>query len=838
MSGHSTTLPRDALQVPGPGRSGPIKLRLESFGVTHRGAEIVKGIDAYLLSGELVAIVGEIDSAHSALLDAISGQGLRSNRFDKDTGGISLNGRSFLPRARRATVGAVPLIPRGTWMRGTVQEAFRYAVEASPGFRLHEAGQVTDWLIEEMALESERHRMCATLPLDKKRLLALGIEIAADKPILCLPDPTFALGLVARNTLLHALRRHAEHRGTLILLSVSQEALPQMEQRISLDRILLMRRGKLIYGGLRRDMIPYFKQLGFSPPREGDGLVSWLAGVAGGYEENERMVAELPVVFSGSIHRSDRKEEVEAIATDLVKRRLPWLWSRWHDVASQWTERFNAAIGVDHSPYKRRARAILAYAYQYTQHEFSQHEFQHEVSQHEFQRWFSSWSGFGPHVAEALYHKAHATQRHLDSTAWKWSIETTRGLSWSQLREAIDNWELPHQRSNKARHAFSLGIALRSLLPCCTPVEGGGGTPELKYAAELVRLEALAKQDGLQRLEKARRAEANVLKLKLSLAEAERKALQVEAELEQEQLVRDVTRHAGKAPPIEDGKYGEGSLIELIFGASNDTVLPIAQFMRVPETHIYEAISRPDEGVAAIELEVAAHGTDEDREVLQYVLYQRSGSNQRKWPNGILDKGREDGLQLDDFAAMQEAKVAKLSRAMCLALRLYTTCMYRSLNNPMRRELSEAHPHPYPVTMYLLSEGVKRLRAVDGQSDRANTKAVLWRGMRNMKLSDADEFSRNGGGAEKAPMSTTHDLAVAIRYSTSKSSILLRLATEGFRERGADLRWISAFPGESEVLYPPLTYLRKTYEQEIRVPIPDENDEYVFRVIFVKPSFG
>ena len=52
------------------------------------------------------------------------------------------------------------------------------------------------------------------------------------------------------------------------------------------------------------------------------------------------------------------------------------------------------------------------------------------------------------------------------------------------------------------------------------------------------------------------------------------------------------------------------------------------------------------------------------------------------------------------------------------------------------------------------------------------------------------------------------------------------------------LRWISAFPGESEVLYPPLTYLRKTYEQEIRVPIPDENDEYVFRVIFVKPSFG
>ena len=71
---------------------------------------------------------------------------------------------------------------------------------------------------------------------------------------------------------------------------------------------------------------------------------------------------------------------------------------------------------------RERARAILAYAYQYTQLEFSQHEFQHEVSQHEFQGWFSSWSGFGPHVAEALYHKAHATQRHLDSTAWSGAL--------------------------------------------------------------------------------------------------------------------------------------------------------------------------------------------------------------------------------------------------------------------------------------------------------------------------------------------------------------------------------------------------------------------------------
>jgi hypothetical protein len=61
-------------------------------------------------------------------------------------------------------------------------------------------------------------------------------------------------------------------------------------------------------------------------------------------------------------------------------------------------------------------------------------------------------------------------------------------------------------------------------------------------------------------------------------------------------------------------------------------------------------------------------------------------------------------------------------------------------------------------------------------------------------------------------MSTTSDLEVALRYavdlSTSGSVLLLRLRTSSFMERGADLTFVSAFPGEAEVLYPPLTYLQ------------------------------
>ena len=63
-------------------------------------------------------------------------------------------------------------------------------------------------------------------------------------------------------------------------------------------------------------------------------------------------------------------------------------------------------------------------------------------------------------------------------------------------------------------------------------------------------------------------------------------------------------------------------------------------------------------------------------------------------------------------------------------------------------------------------------------------------------------------------MSTTRNLAIAVKYSTSASSVLFRLKTRSSMERGADIAWLSCFPGEQEFLYPPLTYMQpvKVYE--------------------------
>ena len=282
----------------------------------------------------------------------------------------------------------------------------------------------------------------------------------------------------------------------------------------------------------------------------------------------------------------------------------------------------------------------------------------------------------------------------------------------------------------------------------------------------------------------------------------------------------------------------EADLRELILGKNADSALPIAAFMCVDENVIGRAMLADDDGLAAIESEFTAHGAPEVLEAFHYIRYGATGDSTRQWSNGVLDHGRPTGQRLEWFCRQPEAQGAKLTPGMVLAVRLYTTACYSCINNPLRgldlqfkpRKLSPAQPHPFPVTVHLLTEAIKRLRAVEANSSTQGDHVTLWRGMRNMTFGDG--FLKSGG-SEMAPMSTTRDLAVAVKYSASDCSVLLKLETGSFRERGADLMWISAFPVESECLFPPLTHLAPTGRcQEVHA------EGITFTVVQVKPSFG
>jgi hypothetical protein len=146
-------------------------------------------------------------------------------------------------------------------------------------------------------------------------------------------------------------------------------------------------------------------------------------------------------------------------------------------------------------------------------------------------------------------------------------------------------------------------------------------------------------------------------------------------------------------------------------------------------------------GVAAIVEEAAALGDEVLSECLNYVLHERAGSSERAFQNGWLRDRAPDGsellgrhgMTLADFCALDVALDAQLSEGHVVALRLYSTAAFAAINQPMRNLKTRRaragekvgadgrvpieppqllEPHPLPVTMVFIYEGLKRMRAV------------------------------------------------------------------------------------------------------------------------------
>ena len=191
---------------------------------------------------------------------------------------------------------------------------------------------------------------------------------------------------------------------------------------------------------------------------------------------------------------------------------------------------------------------------------------------------------------------------------------------------------------------------------------------------------------------------------------------------------------------------------------------------------------------------------------LHYIIHE-AAVEKKEW-NGVRDCGRA-GHRLENFAELPQAKAAKLKKEEVAGLRFYTSHSFNALNIPMRDQERQG-PHPLPGIMMNIQAALKQLRALGSEDASSKQTVVLWRGMSYMQL--PPKF-KDEGGTELAPMSTTTDVSVAISYAVNRdtrSALLFRFVTRNNLERGADVQWLSMFPGESETLFPPLTFLQRT----------------------------
>jgi len=206
----------------------------------------------------------------------------------------------------------------------------------------------------------------------------------------------------------------------------------------------------------------------------------------------------------------------------------------------------------------------------------------------------------------------------------------------------------------------------------------------------------------------------------------------------------------------------------------------------------------------------------EVRENARYVILQTCKGDQVMGNDGHVirrDPGRDENYDLNTFHDAVDSKTARLELHEVAALRLYTSSSFRVINGPARLKLTQKTKpkHPTPALIVSISDGLKKLRANNMQTKIFRPR-YLWRGMRNLQVGTSFMLD---GGTELACMSTSSNLDIVAKYADSKAPLLLRLRVDSPMEMGADISWLSIFPGEKEVLYPPLTFLKPLFQQAI-----------------------
>jgi len=274
------------------------------------------------------------------------------------------------------------------------------------------------------------------------------------------------------------------------------------------------------------------------------------------------------------------------------------------------------------------------------------------------------------------------------------------------------------------------------------------------------------------------------------------------------------------APPTGEPE-AKFQVQNLILGHADEAALGLNAALGIDEEdELPELLALKEK---AIIMEFQRHGSAEDKANLNYILacqarqeplpeHIRQQIESGKYHGGAIagedfDVGH-DGMRFDDFVNHEHSRLARLGRAHVLALRLYTSTSYPCFNKHLRQR---TQPHPFKMSVYYLSDGVKKLRSVAAKTDKDFAKEVsLWRGMQNMAL--ADDF-RHNGGTELAPMSTSHSKSVAAKYAMSATPLIFHFRARALG-KGVSIGFLSLYPKEEEYLYPPLTYLSYVGDEE------------------------
>lgn len=218
--------------------------------------------------GEVVAILGEVRSGKSLILNILAGN-VELNRGDRLTGRVLVNG---FKRGRRWRRLCALVTQSQEEYHGllTIEEQLLFRSELSlPANWSHTKRiKVVEWVLKSLDLDSDRHVRIEKLSICQHRRLSIGLALVGLPRILLLDEPTEGLDPTRALELIKTIRKVTLRRQMTTIITAKQirESVIPMA-----DKILLLAQGSTVYYGYFSDARNYFKnRLGVTIPESGD----------------------------------------------------------------------------------------------------------------------------------------------------------------------------------------------------------------------------------------------------------------------------------------------------------------------------------------------------------------------------------------------------------------------------------------------------------------------------------------------------------------------------------------------------------------------------------------
>lgn len=224
---------------------------------------ILKGVNAYMPSGSLTAIIGSSGSGKTSLLNTLSNR-VAGGRL-KTTGDVTYNGSSQISSIRSAYVMQQDvLLPTLT-----VRETLRYSAELRlpPPTTTEERERVVQNVILELGLKecadtrigNNVHKGCSG---GEKRRTSLAVQMLSNPSVLFCDEVTTGLDAATAFQLVATLKALAD-KGRTIICSIHQ---PRSEIWQLFEHVVLLAKGSPLYSGRSVECLPYFEHLGYILP--------------------------------------------------------------------------------------------------------------------------------------------------------------------------------------------------------------------------------------------------------------------------------------------------------------------------------------------------------------------------------------------------------------------------------------------------------------------------------------------------------------------------------------------------------------------------------------------